>query len=923
MDYTDAQRKAIETIDSNLQIIACAGSGKTQVISERIVWILKNKPDVTMANIVAFTFTEKAAGELKDRVHRLCREQLGTERGLAEMFVGTIHAFCLDLLQSPPLYRYLKYTVLSDVQQRLLIDRYSQKSGLSQVPLLAGGLLARWKDSRLYQSLLGICAEGSVDLAKVPPGVKAAIEQYSALMHSKRFLDYAMIVGEAVNEIRTHKELRATLANRVKYLVVDEYQDVNPLQEGLIRELRKLGANLCVVGDDDQTIYQWRGSEISNIISFAKRYRPVEQVPLNDNFRSSKGIVLSARKVVELNAERLPKKMVSTDAQEYERGDVLAISFSDPDAEARWIAGRIKELCSTRYQDKADQPVRGLLFSDFAILLRSVRHDGQPILAALDEAGIKYVVGGMNGLFDTPEVAAMRKAFYFMANVYPDGEELSSADVTKILAKGRLGLSSKQVRNGIQFLGDRKAKIGPGMNAALYLQRVYLDLLEVLAIREELIDAAEGQGTGEIVYFNLGKFSQVISDYEQIHFNSPTNSLYESFANFLHYQAPDYYPEGWIDQDAARPNAVQVMTVHQAKGMQWPAVFIPCLRRNRFPSRPQGGRQVWHVIPEEAVANADRYRGTVDDERRLFYVALTRAEKYLACTFAPIQKNQQQRKISQFIGEFTASEFVLTKPTKRVLPKTTPAPRREDDPLALTFSELKYFFSCPYLFKLRFLYGFDAPISRALGYGKSLHDALAEIHSESVKGRIPTADDVERLVSDHLHLPFANDEVKEFLGKAAKAALTRYLRDHGDNLKRLEHVEKTIELKLEGGVVVSGRVDLIRRTDTGETVIVDFKSDERAQAEDISQRQLHVYAVGYQQLTGKNADLIEIHNLDQGGTKREVVDGQLIRDTMATVADAGRRLRTNELPRLPRWCATCSTCDTVGICRTKAASGGR
>ena len=275
------------------------------------------------------------------------------------------------------------------------------------------------------------------------------------------------------------------------------------------------------------------------------------------------------------------------------------------------------------------------------------------------------------------------------------------------------------------------------------------------------------------------------------------------------------------------------------------------------------------------------------------------------------------------MGEFTASELVLTKPVKRAMPKATPAPRHEDDPITLTFSELKYFFACPYLFKLRFLYGFDAPISRALGYGKSLHDALAEIHSKSINGCIPTLADVDCLVGTHLHLPFANKEVKTFLEKAAKEALGRYLRDHGKNLKRLEHVEKTIELKLDGGVVITGRVDLIRRTDTDEVVIVDFKSDERAQTEDISQKQLHVYAVGYQQLTGKNADLIEIHNLDKGGAKREVIDGELIRETMAAVTDAGRRLRSNELSRLPRWSSTCSDCDTAGICRSKSATAAR
>src|SRR5262249_39737019 len=157
---------------------------------------------------------------------------------------------------------------------------------------------------------------------------------------------------------------------------------------------------------------------------------------------------------------------------------------------------------------------------------------------------------------------------------------------------------------------------------------------------------------------------------------------------------------------------------------------------------------------------------------------------------------------------------------------------------------------------------------------KSLHDALAEIHSESIKGKVPQVTDVSRLVDDHLHLPFANSQVLENLQKAATQALTRYLQEHAAELTRLEHVEQPIELKLQDGIVVSGRVDLIRRTDTNETVIVDFKSDERAQAEDVTQRQLHVYAVGYQQLTGKNANLIEIHNLDKGGAKREVIDQQ-------------------------------------------------
>lgn len=922
MKYTSYQRDAVDSVDDNLQIVACAGSGKTQVISARIVNILKKKKgfDITPANIVAFTFTDKAAGELKDRIHRLCKEELGSDLGLAEMFVGTIHAYCLRLLQSPPLYRYLKYRVLTDVQQRLLIDRYSQQSGLTRVPLLNGGALQRWKDSRLYQQVLAICAEAKIDSKKLPIGVASAIKDYNTLVHSKKYLDYSMIIAEALDAVRTNTALRKKLAESVKYLVVDEYQDVNPVQEDLVRELRTLGANLCVVGDDDQTIYQWRGSEVRNIIEFEKRYKPVKRIPLNENFRSSKGIVLAARRVIEGNPERLLKKMESTEAQPHRRGDLLALAFKTQDDEAQWISERVKALHGSEYQDKAISPPRGLTFGDFAVLLRSVRHDAAPVLNALDKAGIPYIVGGMNGLFDTLEIDAMRQTFFFLADVDPSGGQRITADaLSNILAQARMGLSATQISNGIKFLLARKSKLGSVMDAELYLQRIFLDFLDALELREHSIATMHGSGTGEIVYYNLGKFSQVVSDYEQIHFNTVPANLYPAFANFLYHQAPDYYPEGWEDAAYARPDAVQVMTVHQAKGMQWPAVFVPCLRQNRFPIRAQGGRTVWHVIPDSLVPNASRYKGSVEDERRLFYVALTRAERYLYCSWAPIATNQQQRKVSQFFNEFTGSEYVLTKPVSAPLPQQLPPkPRHEDQTLTLTFSELKYYFSCPYLFKLRFLYGFDAPINRALGYGKSLHDALAEIHSESIKGKVPTVEDVPRLVDDHLHLPFANSQVLENLQKAATQALARYLKDHAADLTRLEHVEQPIELKLQDGIVVSGRVDLIRRTDTNETVIVDFKSDERAQAEDVTQRQLHVYAVGYQQLTGENASLIEIHNLDKGGAKREAIDQLLITSTLATVTEAGKKLRENELPRLSKWCTTCSSCDMAGICRDKA-----
>ena len=925
MDYTKAQLEAIGEVARNLQIIACAGSGKTQVVSARVVEILRRKKDVGVgpANIVAFTFTDRAAGELKDRIHTLCLEEFGSELGLAEMFVGTTHAYCLDLLQSAPLYRFLKYGVLTEVQQRLLIDRYSAKSGLSSMPLLAGGKLERWKDSKLYQILLSILGEGIVDLDQVPPAVTNAVSAYHELRESLRYLDYTTMIAEAVAEIQTNKDLQARLSDQLKYLVVDEYQDINPLQEELIRQLHKLGANVCVVGDDDQTIFQWRGSDVDHILGFAKAYPAVRGVNLNENFRSSEGIIGAARAIAEGLPERLAKRMESVGAQPYVRGDVLALQFRTPEKEAAWIAEKIYSMRGTPYRDRPDSDPRGLSYSDFAILLRSVRNDGEPILAALDAAELQYVVVGMNGLFDKPEIRALRAAFFYMGEFQGPGGSISDQDLARLLGNAKLGLGEAQIGSGLALLAERKARIGQKTDAELYLQRVYLDLLEALAVREEAIDAAAGrEGVGEIAFYNLGKFSQVISDYEQIHFHSSPAEVYPAFAAFLCYQAPGYYPEGWQDAGYSRPDAIQVMTIHQAKGMQWPAVFVPCLRRNRFPSRRQGGRSVWHVIPETCVANADRYKGTEEDERRLLYVALTRPEKFLFCTWAPIQGNQQQRAVSPFFTEVTRNEWVLTAESALASDeRIEPRPRKEQVTLPLSFSELKYYFECPYMFKLRFLYGFDTPISRALGYGKSLHDMLAEIHAEALKGNLASGDDVPRLVNEHLHLPFASSDVEDHLRQEAMRALARYLNDHGEALTRLEHVEKVIELRLADGIVVNGRIDLIRKTDTDEIVVVDFKSDERAQVEEITQKQLHVYAYGYEQLSGRRADLIEVHNLDKGGALRELVDEALIADTIVRIHEAGTLLRNGSLPRLASWTETCLRCEVAGLCRDRKGQG--
>jgi DNA helicase-2/ATP-dependent DNA helicase PcrA len=922
MDYTAAQQRAIRTLDDPLLIIACAGSGKTQVISQRIVEILR-RPGVKPENVVAFTFTDKAAAELKDRTLTLIEQHLGPIHGLADMYIGTMHGFARDALQTwvPDTF---KYAVLNEIQNRLFVDRNSSKCGLSTARVVNKGSrrpLKRFVESRLYMQVVGILREDDVNPAAIPESLDEALGMYRTLLHRHNYFDYTELLRTAVDMLESEPDddlggpLVRHVRKTVRFVVVDEYQDTNHIQERLIRGLCRFGANLCVVGDDDQTIYQWRGSAVSNIQTFTRRYDRVRSVTLDDNFRSTSAVVSLAKSVVEsLVSERLAKSMVASGHQTFDRGDLLALEFDSPDQEASWVCDRIVELRGTPFRDTEEAPPRGLSWSDTAVLFRSVAKDADPLVAELKRRGIPYVIKGLARLFDAPEIQACVTSFAYVI------DEAEPDDVRKAWEAADLGLNPAALERGLRVLAAAK-NWEPGARWGAYnIQRAYLDFLTAIGLREETVPSADGGVRGELVFYNLGKFSQAISDFEQIHFQSDPARKYEGFVRWLTYHAPDYYAESDADVGYATPDAVTIATVHQAKGMQWPAVFIPALRKNRFPSKRQGGVNVFHVIPPEAVPDADRYRGTPDDEARLFYVALTRAQKYLALSYAP-GESAMYRARSPFFDLATRNPAVLTAPPPYRGPeRLAPRPRHELPDVTLSFSELKYLFECPYQFKLRFLYGFNPPIHEALGYGKSVHDVMAEIHKRAIDGDLATTLDVADLVDRHLNVPFAYPVLREQLRDAARKAVRRYLLENQATLSRTLHSEQQVQVRVAPGITVDGRIDLIRRLDTNETSIVDFKSTERAQAEDVTRDQLHVYALGYQDLTGTRADLVEVLNLDQRArSTREVVDDGLLGEIQGKIRYGGDALRSNDLPRHRRWCDACDSCDLAGLCRDRPA----
>ncbi len=916
MRLTPSQSNAVEHVGRNLQLIACAGSGKTEVVARRVVHLLTpGRPDsLAPGNIIAFTFTEKAAAELKDRIVTRTREALGQVPGMAEMFVGTIHAFCLELLKSES-PKHLKYEVLNEVQQGLFVDRNSSKSGLTTSTDLSGAALKRYRDTKHYVTALSILREAEREDAQLDGcSLLDGFAAYQGLLEDKSYLDYSSILDEAVALLTNDDGLRARLAERVKYVIVDEYQDVNPVQEAIVWSLHQLGARICAVGDDDQTLYQWRGSDVENILTFHERYPDVEQIPLEENFRSSDGVVETARTFIEQNTARLAKAMKPTGTQPYQSGDIVALSFDDPGAETRHIVATVQGLRGVAFTD--GEVERGLSWSDMAILLRSVKANAEPITQALQAAHIPFVVTGMTNLFGTAEAEAARQLFYFMAG-RPGVDE---AALKAAWEAAGLGLDPAALDLAIAgAAGARAALTDPDQKrwGQYSIQRVLLAFLEQAGVREELVP----DGRGEVIFYNLGKFSQVISDFETIHFHSKPVEKYGSFENFLQHRADAAYPEGWQDNQYANPDAVRIMTVHQAKGMQWPVVFVPALLKNRFPAKKPGGRTVWHLLPRAGIRGQARFEGTLEDERRLFYVAMTRTQRFLHLTWAPVPGNQLFQKRSQFWDDILVSKYVKRNPPdysgRKRLP---PQPRAGVANVVFSFSDLKYFFECPYQFKLRILYGFNAPIHEALGYGKSLHDALAEVHARAVRGDVAAATEVPRLVETHLHAPYAYPALRQQLEASAERVLRNYLSDNAALFDKIEFSEKQIEISLGDGVSVVGRIDLVRRIDTGETTIVDLKSTARAQAEDVTEAQLHVYALGYQDLTGRRPDYVEIYELDERKRKPRSVDDDFIVDVKTQVRDAAAALRISALAPAPAP-KKCGTCDYRGMCTAGRAVG--
>lgn len=921
-NFSESQQEAIVTNDKHLRIIACAGSGKTTTVAGKVAYLLSpsNGFDITPENIIAFTYTEKAAGELKNKI----LNNVGQYRGMANMYIGTIHGWCLKSLQENE-YKYQSFSVLDDIKLKLFVDKHYDTIGMKEVTKLSNSSvsLRRFIDTSLFVKIMDIVRESEIrNGVEFPDNILTAKKKYQNTLISKRYFDFSMIMEKTLECLKDDTNLAKSIKANLRYLVVDEYQDVNPLQEKLINRLQEIsGCKLIVVGDDDQNIYQWRGSNNKYIIDFEKKFNKneVKTIPLSVNYRSSEGIIKLSETLISNNQKRIQdKKMESHNSQLFKRGnDILYNRYSDIEEENEAIASYIDDILGVKFNENKEEE-RGIAFSDVAILLRTW-NKANSIVEALERHNIPYITAGVNQLFEMEEVQAALAIFNYL---YKDIDEIELRK--KWLNIPHIKISPDKIDFAISELTKKKPDIEKvKLNWEYSLQDIFWNFLTDAEVYEEnFIDHTSEEleyrtrERAEIIFFNLGKFSQVINDFETINFNSTSPSFHLfSFLSFITYVARDYYPEGWLNNPYKTPNAVQIMTIHQSKGLEFPCVIIPGLNHNYLPSKKRGGLSEWHFLDRALIDEQSRYEGDDDkeDERRLLYVALTRSQKYLLLTQAPDLNNKLYKKESQFISELTNAKVnsfpVMVTDLRHKFPddeKVEQKPKEKVKNISLDFTSLKDIFECPYRFKLISVFGFCYPLNQRMGVGKSFHNCLMEIHKEAKKGIRLTENELKTLIDRQTHFPYLTKSTKlsKPLYDKVKNNVEDYYKDNLDEFKNIEFVEQEIQYKIDKNILIVGRIDLIKKIgDSGyyETTIVEFKSDEENADAPITKDQLKLYALGHRELTGETANYIMTYVIgkNQSKTPEKLYEDDLeqiqqkIKDSVGLIRDE-KFIRTDE-----------------------------
>jgi DNA helicase-2/ATP-dependent DNA helicase PcrA len=658
------QREAVVHQGGPLVVFAGAGSGKTRVITYRVAHLISAR-DVAPWRILAVTFTNKAAGEMRDRLLGL----LG-DRGAA-VHVGTFHATCARFLRrnGESLGISKDFTIYDDQDQLALVRRVLRDLGLDEKryqPKAIAGRINRAKQE----------VQGPESIETPDPWsevVRRVYEAYEDRLHQANALDFGDLIFRTVRGLEADESFRETLAGRFSHVLVDEFQDTNQAQFRLVRSLSEGHRNLCVVGDDDQSIYRWRGADRRNILDFRTSFSDATLVKLEQNYRSTQRILRAANAVIARNTDREPKALW-TDADEGEA--ILVVRTMDERDEARLVLRGVQELSAQGYR-----------LSDVAVFYRT-HAQSRVIEEALRSANIGYrIVGGMR-FYDRAEVKDLLA--YLRVAINP-ADDMSLLRIINTPARGigkttitrLLDLAAQHGQSLWGVLeGEGLGTIGNAAQKRLAGFRTLMSDLREVATS----DAPLGEIGAELV--ERTGYAEVLKHDDTPEADARFQNVQELVASMDEFQRehPDAVLADFLENVTLHTSAdersdgdrVTLMTVHAAKGLEFPIVMVTGLEEQVFPFK---GIDPWED-PEE-----------LEEERRLAYVAFTRAKERLVLSYAAVRRIFGQQRVgipSRFLNELPVEDTSWigsrsTSPSSR--PGEPRAPERASTDSYIDYSE--------------------------------------------------------------------------------------------------------------------------------------------------------------------------------------------------------------------------------------------
>lgn len=925
-NLTDEQYDTVLDKSQNILCLACAGSGKSRTLAYKIAYLISQgeNPD----SIIAFTFTEKAAESIKRRVAEALRKLGLSENNIGAMFIGTLDSFCQKLLGDINA-RYRQYDILD--QNRLILYVMSR---LKKLGLYTGtGYFARIKElTEAWQTLNNENIPLS-DIEKYDVELFTRLTNLSMNLDADGYMDFSFAINLSVKELKKITEKKNSYIEKFKFLFVDEYQDINPIQEEFIKTLAGFLDMLFVVGDDDQSIYGWRGANVQNILTFKERYTNVSIHRLLVNFRSTRAIVETADSFIKntIPVERLPKNISFHSNGNIQ--DLRKLWFDNREDEAKWVAKRIQSLIGTTYieynADGTEKSRRGLTYSDFAVLIRGIHSKNSEnrdvqFVNAMRELNIPVKTTGEGGIFDRPYA----KCILEVMELLRDRNQLDRDVAEKCYYSTILPIfPSADKFKFLHVLQEWYSNIYTPTNSArrkVYPQNLLHQLADALMLRDLSDNTA---------LRDLGLFSDIIKDIEQTYVSIDSEWRYREMLNFLQNVAQDYELES-IDY-ISKTDAVNVSTIHKVKGLEFPVVFVVDLVSQRFPGRSGS----YHgVLPQElmlSAINRGAYGNHLEDEARLFYTAITRAERVLYLSGSAIHPGLlKPKKQSSFIVNLVHREMRGDFVFDILAEKMEPRPRFDDNELPTDFSSVKSYLSCPYMYKLQSIYGYNAAVPELFGFGQTTHTILERLH-QRYKDKVPTEDEVSNMVDSIFMLKhvFPSNDPENHPGSYERAKalvhkiMIEYVKEYAADFSRLRQDEARFELSVEDALI-TGSIDLLLKEDEKKDIqsaeVIDFKSMEIP--DDIEQQdwremsiQVQLYSKAAKEVIGQNVETGYVHILKNNKRLKVPVDDISIQNAIKAVEWAVKGILKNDFPM--RACeANCGHCDFKALCKQKKQS---